>query len=151
MGWDPNSLVIDVAEEFASFADLSREDFRREMRAQQQADRRRERRRARLGMSRAIVKRVCIECGVTFDDVIHRQGIPRIYCNKSCFHKAKNRRYKLKKIAQRQEAILHTLCTAPIDDETVTLRDEYTILMARADAIASRVLTTEQLLAKLDL
>ena len=106
MGWDPNSLVIDVAEEFASFADMSREDFRREMRAQQQADRRRERRKARTGLSRAIVKRVCVECGKTFDDVIHRPGIPKIYCHKSCFHKAKNRRYKSKRIANRQAKAL---------------------------------------------
>ena len=106
MAWEQNNLSIDIAEEFASFADLSREDFRREMRAQQQAERRRSRRSARTGLSRAIVKRNCIECGKEFEDIAHRQGDPAKYCSNACSRRVRTRRYKAKKKAR-----LLAMCT----------------------------------------
>jgi hypothetical protein len=100
MAWEQNNLSIDIAEEFAIFADLSREDFRREMRVKQQSERRRSRRKASLGLSRAIVKRNCVECGKEFEDTVHRQGDPAQYCCTPCSRRVRNRRYKANKKAR---------------------------------------------------
>lgn len=96
-----DSLIAQVAEEFAEFAQQGRDGLERGMHELE----RRERARNRMAEKRPFpvtVLRTCPECGAVFADVVHKSppSPPRVYDTACCAKRARNRRHRQRKLPE---------------------------------------------------